>query len=130
MSLTFESYIKSLETEPTTATLFNDYSGMIYKLSKKYLYKYNTTTKLWEEINDGNIIYDISNWLLEKQKFFSDEINTKMINEKDFKQREQLCNTLISMTKNTKQITKYKYLENVFKYLKSARSIEINFEKK
>ena len=125
MSLTFESYIKSLETEPTTATLFNDYSGMIYKLSKKYLYKYNTTTKLWEEINDGNIIYDISNWLLEKQKFYSDEINTKMINEKDFKQREQLCNTLISMTKNTKQITKYKYLENVFKYLK----ININDDK-
>jgi len=125
MSLTFESYSKELETEQTTAIMFNTHSNITYKLSKKYLYKYNEATKLWIEITEGNIIYDISEWIREKQKFFSDEINIKMISEKDFKAREQLVNLLVKITKETKQITRYKYLENIYKYLK----IDINDDK-
>lgn len=116
--LSFENYSKFLETEQTTAELFYTHSKLIYKLSKRYIYKYNTNNKLWDEINDGNVIYDLSNWFINQQKFYSDEINNKMINEKSFSERENLCKLLITITKTTKNITKYKYLENVYKYLK------------
>ena len=121
MDLTFAHYKKAIDTEIETADIYNTYSNNTYKLSKKYLYKFNETNKLWMEIDENVIISDIGRWILTKQTYYQTELNERLININnkipDPESRDVICKHLVELTKLTRRITAHKYLQNVYKYL-------------
>ena len=112
MTLNYEIYKTALITEITTAELYHTYSTEDYKLSKKFLYKFDKISKLWTETEESFIISDIAKWLLTQQIIFTDEFNKKLSTNKS----DTILHQLTELTKNTKKVTSYTHLQKVYKF--------------
>ena len=103
IKLTYLTYKIALKTEITTAELFKAYSNEDYKLSKKFLYKFDKATKLWIETSEDFIIFDISQWILNKQIEYTNELNQQLnINPNE---TQEIFKQISTMAKDTPKIT-------------------------
>ena len=82
MTLNYEIYKTALVTEIQTAELYHTYSTEDYKLSKKFLYKFDKISRLWTETEESFVISEIARWLLTQQIMFTDEFNKKLATNK------------------------------------------------
>ena len=115
LNLLFLDYKTALQTEITTAEIYHEYCEEDYKLSKRFLYKFDKVTKLWIETTEDHIIFDISKWLLNQQIRFTKELNEKLIlNPRD---TQDIFKQISEITKESKKITGYSHLYKVYKFL-------------
>ena len=115
IKLSYLNYKIALHTEITTAELFKAYSDEDYKLSKRFLYKFDKTTKLWTDITEDHIIFDISKWILNKQIEFTNELNEKLkVNPSE---TQEIFKQISDIAKESKKITGYNHLSKVYKFL-------------
>ena len=113
--LNYLTYKIALKTEITTAELFNAYSGADYKLSKRFLYKFDKATKLWIDTTDDFIIFDISQWILNKQIEYTNELNQQL--EMNPSETQDIFKQISTMAKDTPKITCFSHLTRVYKFL-------------
>ena len=112
MTLNYEIYKTALVTEIQTAELYHTYSTEDYKLSKKFLYKFDKISRLWTETEESFVISEIARWLLTQQIMFTDEFNKKLATNN----RDTILQQLTELTKNTKKVTSYTHLQKVYKF--------------
>ena len=113
--LTYLTYKIALKTEITTAELFKAYSGEDYKLSKRFLYKFDKATKLWTDTTDDFIIFDISQWILTKQIEYTNELNEKL--KENPNETQDIFKQIATIAKDTPKITCFSHLTRVYKFL-------------